>query len=76
MNTDFGKRLQQLRKQQGLTQEDLAEKTGLSVQGIHFLETGRNNPRWTTVIKLCASLGISLTAFEVSNSHDTGHHPG
>ena len=41
---DFGKRLRELRKGCGLTQEELAEAAGLSTGQISHLERHRSNP--------------------------------
>jgi len=40
----FGAKLQQLRKQKRLTQEELAAKAGLSRKKINMIENGRSNP--------------------------------
>ena len=40
MNLEFGKNLKALRRQRGLTQDELAQKLSLSVQAISRYETG------------------------------------
>ncbi len=55
----FATRLRQLRLVAGLTQEDLAERAGLSVRGIQDLERGaRTAPRAETVRMLADGLGL------------------
>src|SRR5437879_2899213 len=53
----FGPRLRELRDGAGLTQQQLAERAGLTREGIAQLETGRREPAWRTVLALCQALG-------------------
>jgi predicted ATPase/DNA-binding CsgD family transcriptional regulator/transcriptional regulator with XRE-family HTH domain len=56
----FGEMLRRLREAAGLTQEGLAEKAGLSVQGIAALERGRSRrPYPHTVRALAEALSLS-----------------
>ena len=55
----MGSRLIARRKQCRLTQEELAEKTGLTTQTISTAETGKKALRPENIIKLCAALEIS-----------------
>ena len=53
MAGEFGEVLRRLRTAAGLTQEELAERSEVSVRTIRGLETGkRTNPRMTTVQRL------------------------
>ncbi|MCB0998195.1 MAG: AAA family ATPase [Acidimicrobiales bacterium] len=55
----FGASLRRLRIAAGLTQERLAERSGISAAGVAALEAGRrNSPRLTTVGLLCDALGV------------------
>jgi predicted ATPase/DNA-binding XRE family transcriptional regulator len=55
----FGTKLRELRIAAGLTQEDLAERTGLSVRGISDLERGeRSRPHFETVRLLADALEL------------------
>jgi transcriptional regulator with XRE-family HTH domain len=49
-------RLVARRKQCGLTQEDLADRTGIAVRTISRLENGLDSPRASTVRLLCWAL--------------------
>jgi predicted ATPase/transcriptional regulator with XRE-family HTH domain len=64
----FGELLRRARQAAGLTQEELAERAGLSRRGINDLERGvRLRPRKDTVALLAEALGLAgdeLTAFE------------
>src|SRR5262252_89157 len=62
-STDFGHRLRRLRLDGGLTQEALAELSGVSVQAIAALERGaRRFPRGDTIAMLAAALGVGAAA--------------
>ena len=57
-----GRNTQRIRKQQGLTQEQLSERCGLSQQYISGLERGRRNPTVVTVFEIASALGVSHIA--------------
>ncbi|HEY7202374.1 MAG TPA: tetratricopeptide repeat protein [Candidatus Dormibacteraeota bacterium] len=64
-STDFGHRLRRLRLDGGLTQEALAELSGVSVQAIAALEQGtRRFPRGDTIAMLAAALGVDAAALD------------
>ena len=54
----FGKRLRQIRRQKDLTQEQLAEAVGVSVEFLSNIERGINAPSFETLEKLCAVLNV------------------
>jgi transcriptional regulator with XRE-family HTH domain len=56
----FGRRVQQLRKFQKLTQEQFAEITGLSVDTISNIERGLSSTRLETMADIAKALKISL----------------
>lgn len=55
----LGKRLASARKSRNMTQEVLAEKTGLTNNFISNIETGRSIPSLETISKLCNALDIT-----------------
>jgi transcriptional regulator with XRE-family HTH domain len=55
----FGGRLTQLRHDHRLTQEQLADRSGLSVRAISSLECGARHPRRLTVERLATGLGLT-----------------
>ncbi|RKT83611.1 NACHT domain-containing protein [Saccharopolyspora antimicrobica] len=60
VTSEFGPLLRQLRKQAGMTQERLAERSELAVRTIRRLETGAgNDPRVGTVKLLAQALDLS-----------------
>ncbi len=56
----FGKRLAEVRKSKGVTQQKLAEQTNMSVMTIAYIETGKRWARMGTLDKITKALGISL----------------
>lgn len=44
----------------GLTQQDLADYTGLSLRIIKSIEAGKGNPSVATLSKIAATLGLEL----------------
>jgi transcriptional regulator with XRE-family HTH domain len=54
-----GRNAARIRKEKGLTQEQLAEKCGLSQQYLSGLEQGRRNPTIVTIYELATALGVS-----------------
>ena len=75
----FGDLLRLRRASAGLTQEDLAERTGLTTQAISLLERGeRRRPQRYTVQKLAESLkleGESLAEFESAARPPSARRP-
>jgi transcriptional regulator with XRE-family HTH domain len=54
----FGRRLQNLRRNRGLKQIDLAVHTGLERTHISRLENGRKEPCLRTIEELATALGV------------------
>jgi len=54
-----GMNFARLRKAQGLTQEQVAERSGFSQQYLSDLERGRRNPTVITLYELAQALGVS-----------------
>jgi len=60
LRKNFAKRLQKLRRTGGMTQEELAEKAGISIEFLSNLERGINAPSFETLEKLSLALSISV----------------
>ena len=62
MNKDnsFGKKLQQIRKSKGLTQEKLAELAGVHEKHISKLELGTYKPSFDTLNKVLTALDLKI----------------
>lgn len=54
-----GKRIASIRKSQGITQEQLAEKTDLSIVYISHIENSRSIPSLETLMKICSALEVT-----------------
>lgn len=54
----LAKRMKRLRKKAGLTQEEVAEKTNLSVTFIGLLETGQRKPSLKTLQRIASAIGV------------------
>lgn len=64
----FGKRLQKLRAENGITQEQLANAVGLTVESISNIERGVYGPKFDNLEKIAAALQISVKElFEFDN---------
>lgn len=53
-----GRNFARLRRQKGLTQEQVAEMSGISQQYLSGLENGRRNPTVITLHDLAKALGV------------------
>jgi transcriptional regulator with XRE-family HTH domain len=58
----FGQRVRELRQARGLTQAELATRSGVSRQLVGAVETGRHLPRVDAALALAAALGVSVEA--------------
>ena len=53
-------RLEELRKERGIKQEDLAQELGVSRQTISSLEKGRYNPSILLAFKIARRFGVQI----------------
>jgi transcriptional regulator with XRE-family HTH domain len=53
-------RIKELRLHRGISQEELAHRSGLSRTGMGFLETGKRWPRLDTLLKVAEGLNIAV----------------
>lgn len=56
----IGEKIQKLRKQQGLTQEQLADKIRVTSTYIGFIEQGQRNPSIKTADKIARVLKVNI----------------
>ena len=63
MDKSYGKTLRQIRKDKGLSQEELAFKTNLHRTYISLLERDQKSPSLRTVTTIAAAMGYSLLEF-------------
>ena len=72
----FGKRLQKLRKAKGLTQEELADRMGVSGQAVSKWENDLSYPDITIIPALAEVLGTDIDhIFGKKNTHGTVPYP-
>lgn len=64
----LGKRIKELRKEAGLTQEKLAELIEIETTSLSGIESGRHFPSLSTVEKIAKSLNVEMKAL-----FDFGH---
>ena len=62
LKAQFGTRLQQLRRRAGLSQEQLADATGLTVKSVSNLECGAFGPRFDNLEKIARVLKVPVKA--------------
>jgi transcriptional regulator with XRE-family HTH domain len=60
IQTRFGKKIRQLRTQQGLTQMDLAERVGMAAAFLSRVEAGEKEPCLGTIQALSEGLKVPL----------------
>jgi transcriptional regulator with XRE-family HTH domain len=75
----FGARLREIREQRGWSQQELAERSGVTYMTIWRFEAGRHKwPRMDIARKLAKTLGVSLDAlcglYEDAEEDTPAHH--
>lgn len=59
---DFGKKVQKLREEQGISQEAFAHKAGLHRTAISMIETSKRSSTLETIEKLARALEVPASA--------------
>jgi transcriptional regulator with XRE-family HTH domain len=59
----FAEKLCQLRDAAGLTQEKMAERSGINLWTIRGYEQGRREPNWKGVLSLAKALNVAAEVF-------------
>jgi len=59
MTTNFINNLKEVREFLGLTQSELARRTGLQPSAINHFEAGRREPTMQNLVKLAEGLGVT-----------------
>lgn len=57
----FGRAVAEIREEKGLTQAEVAKKTGLHVSYLSGIENGQRNPTWTVLTQIARALGVSVS---------------
>ncbi len=63
-------RLEEMRTQKGLTQQDLADLVGVSRQTIISLERGRYNPSITLAFRMAHYFGVAVEELFIYSEED------
>ena len=58
---DIGQAIKELRTKRGMTQEQLADSVGMSINAISSRELGKTIPPKATIEKLCRAFGIPVS---------------
>lgn len=70
---ELGKRIYDLRKTAGITQQELAEQVGVSFQCISYAERGEREPKSVNLLKIAKALNVTtdylLTGEHVSDDY-------
>ena len=61
VQTQFGKRVRELRLVRGLSQEDLAFRSGVHRTYLGGIEQGKRNPSLKNVAAISKALGVTLS---------------
>ncbi|MCF2874179.1 MULTISPECIES: helix-turn-helix domain-containing protein [unclassified Tenacibaculum] len=61
---ELGKKILELRKQKGLTQEELVEKCNINVRTIQRIEAGETTPRSFTIKTILQALDADINSFK------------
>jgi transcriptional regulator with XRE-family HTH domain len=59
----FAEKLRQLRDAAGLTQEQMAKRSGINLWTIRGYEQGRREPNWKGVLSLAKALNVAAEVF-------------
>lgn len=73
MNIEIANKLLQLRKQYNLSQEELAEKIGVTRQAVSKWERAEASPDIDNLIKLAQIYNVSLDNMLLSNNNGNNH---
>lgn len=56
----LGRNMQKVRQEKAITQEQLAEKVGVSTTWIGYIETGYRKPNLKLLYKIARTLGVKV----------------
>ncbi|MBI4822938.1 MAG: helix-turn-helix transcriptional regulator [Nitrospirae bacterium] len=68
----IGRRIQELRKAQGLSQEKVAERADISPNYLSRIECGKENPTLDMLIKLASAIQVEM--WEIFDFGHIAHH--
>ena len=68
----LGERIRQLRKNAGLTQEELGKRLNISTSAVGMYEQNRRTPDHNTLNRLCEECGVTADFLLRDSSEDVG----
>ncbi len=68
---DVGRQIREARTAQGLSLEQLARLTGISAPALSLIETGKRDPRLTTLSRIADALRVPLATLIADRSGTT-----
>ncbi len=66
-----GRNIARLRREKGVTQEDLAVRAGYSQQYLSEIERGKRNPSIVAIYEFAQALGVDYLDFVRSDSQES-----
>ena len=60
MSIDIGGKIKRIRKSKGMSQSELAKKSGVAQSTLSYLEKGSKHPQFDTLSAICKALGVSV----------------
>lgn len=60
MSVEFGNRLREAREKKGLSQAELAQKSGFQPSAVSHFESGRRSPSFDNLRKLADALSVTI----------------
>ena len=72
-NTELSKKIKELRLKRGMSQDQLADITGLSLRTVQRVESGQNIPRGDTLSRLASAFKVSTEEIVELQNHENGH---
>jgi transcriptional regulator with XRE-family HTH domain len=56
----LGRAVRAIREERGISQVELAARTGFTQAWISHVERGNRNPSWSNIVRLATGLGVSV----------------
>ena len=59
--TSLGAAIRRIRREAGISQEELAHRSSIDRSYMSSIERGRQNPGFISVIRICRAMGVTAT---------------
>lgn len=74
INQEIGKRIQNIRKQQGMSRRQFAEKCGISESFLSSVERGEKSITTKNLYHMCRNVGVSSDTIVFGDSREGEYH--